>query len=220
MFEVLTPATDRTLLTITELREAAGVADGTMDTSLLRTAGRIYASMIKACRVATDGIVPPTFRLESVRDTFRSEYGAARRRRRHVISPGPEIYVSRNPVVSVASVTENDVVLVAGTDYEVHKSSGCMVRLSSDRETCWPCGKIIIAYDAGWSTVPDELKAAAFRFMQLTVQQGGRDPLLRGESVPGVLERSYTTEVGREISVPPEVMDALERGGYVQEVSV
>lgn len=221
MFEVLAAASDRTLLTIAELRDIAGVDGPSRDSSLRRLGNYIAAAIVSACRVTTDGAIPPTLRLESVRDTFRSRLTAtisAGASGRHMYrGDAHTLELSRRPVIDIASVIENDVLLDPTTDYLVSKAGGLLTRLVADVETCWRAGKIVVEYSAGWSTVPDDLKFAATKFVQLMSQQAGRDPLLRRESVPGVLDQEWWVEPTREIGVPPEVFDLLERGGFVNQ---
>lgn len=218
MFEVTTINPDRSLLTTAELRAAAGVSDGSKDAVLVPLGNYVAAMITKtACRVTADGVTPPTLRLEAVQDTFRSTYS---RSRRHYYSGNHRaLYLSRKPIVAVTSVTENDAVLVAGTDYLVNKATGSITRMLSDREVCWAYGTIAVPYSAGWDTVPDDLKFAATRYVELMLNQAD-DPLLRRKSIPGVIEKEWWIEPSRQVGVPPEIMDMLEVGGYANEVAV
>jgi len=72
-----------------------------------------------------------------------------------------------------------------------------------------------VTYGAGWATVPDDLACAAIKFVQAEWTQGSRDPLLRRVRVEGVSEREYWVDPTKESVIPAEVVDILERGGYV-----
>lgn len=202
MFSVTTINADRTLLTIDELRAAAGVADGSRDAALQTLGNRVAASIARACRVAQDGVTPPTLRLEAVSDTLR------------FTADQPYLFLSRRPIVGTPTVTENDEALVAA-DVEIAAAAGMLRRLSGDSYTCWPSGKIVIAYSAGYETVPDDLKFAAVKYVQAEVRGDGRDPMLRRKVTEGVSEYEWWVDPTKESVIPAEVMDLLHAGGYV-----
>jgi len=219
MFEVVSPASDRTLLTLAELRDAVGATDASLDPSLRALGNYITATLVSAARLRTDGATPATFRLESVRDTFRSVMSVPIGRHRYVAHGEKTLYLSRKPIVAITSIIENDVALTSD-DYVTNKSGAALTRLTSDIETCWPAGKIVVDYTAGYSMVPYDLKFAARRFVALIGQQADRDPLLRRKVIPGVSEKEWWVEPAREVGVPPEIMDLLERGGFVEELEI
>ena len=72
-----------------------------------------------------------------------------------------------------------------------------------------------MTYAAGWETVPPALANAAIKYVQAEWQQGSRDPLLRRVRVEGVSEREYWVDPTKDSSVPAEVIDILERGGFI-----
>lgn len=124
------------------------------------------------------------------------------------------LVLSRRPIVSVVSVTENDTAL-ATDDYEIEVASGMLRRLSSGTETCWPCGKIVVVYTAGWATVPDDLKLAASR-MAAHLWTEHDDPYLKRESIPGVIDREWWVEASSGLAIPREVTELL--GPYINHV--
>ena len=66
--------------------------------------------------------------------------------------------------------------------------------------------------------MPDDLARAAIKFVQAAWNQGSRDPLLRRVRVEGVSEREYWVDPTKDSIVPADVMDILERGGFVMPV--
>lgn len=62
MFEVVTSTTDLTLATIQQLRVATGLASGddSNDDALTALGSRLAADVSTACKIASDGINPPT----------------------------------------------------------------------------------------------------------------------------------------------------------------
>lgn len=204
MLTIVTAATDRSLLTIEELRSAAGVTDTSEDAALTALGGYISALIAAACNVEAAGTTPPTLRLETVRQTYR-----------HTQSDTPTIVtLSRSPVVSVTSVTVNDTVLDAA-NYELDGQR--LHRLSGNYIRRWEAGEVVADYSAGWATVPDDLKYAAIKFVQAERAIGGRDPYLKARTIPGVLEQQWWVDPNRSSSIPPDVYNILCLGGYTRE---
>jgi hypothetical protein len=205
-----TPNTDRSLLTLAELRAAAGVSDNSKDATLIPMGAYVSAMITKACKVASAGIIPPTLRLETVTETFPF-------RVRDIARLG-SLVLARRPLVHVTSVTE------AGNDlssdiYEIDYSAGVIYRKSGFYRIPWICsGDIVVQYSAGYATVPDDLKYAAIKFVQSETVRGSRDPLLKSIQIDGISTRQYWVDPTRDSIVPSEVMDILIRGGYVNMV--
>jgi hypothetical protein len=201
-----------------ELRAAAGVSDNSKDVPLRALGNQTAAAITKACRVAVAGATPPTLRLESVSETFRRGYHRCYRRQREQF-----LILARRPVTSITSVTEDDVLLDPALDYEVEGAAGLLYRLSGASPTYripWCASTVVVGSDAGYAIVPDDLKLAAIKFVKLILSQGDRDLLQKRETIPGVIEREWWVEPTREVGVPPEIMDLLEQGGFVNEVIV
>lgn len=218
MLTVASPNTDRSLLTIAELRSAAGVTGASRDTELRALGGYVSAAITKACRVAVAGATPPTLRQESVSETFRRAYHRRYRHQRETDS----LILARRPIVSITSVTE-DGTLLDPANYEVEAAAGLLYRLTGTTTTHrirWCAETVIVGNDAGYSTVPDDLKFAAIKFVKLELQRDGRDLLQKRETIVGVIDREWWVEPSREVGVPPEIMDLLEQGGFVNEVIV
>jgi hypothetical protein len=195
-----TACSDRSLLTADELKAALGSAAPTND-QVTALRGRVEQAICRACRVPGAGVTPPTLRVEALTETFRLK------------SHQSMLLLGRRPIASVVSVTENDVALVVTTDYEIDVSTGALRRLSSDTEICWPCGKIVVVYTAGWATVPDDLKLAAAKLAQSYWAEGGRTPGLRSQEIPGVLSESYQDKEADNPAIPFDVMQLL--GPYI-----
>jgi molecular chaperone DnaK (HSP70) len=78
----------------------------------------------------------------------------------------------------------------------------------------------VVVYSAGYATVPDDLKYAAIKFVQGELSNSARDPSLKRLKIEGVSEREWWVPDNptKDSIVPPDVMDILRRGGYVNEV--
>lgn len=206
LLTVTTPADDLALLTVAELRAAAGLAatDGSLDTELSALGRRVAASITAACRIARAGAVQPTLRSETLSETFRL---SCERR---------ELVLARRPIAEIASVTENGTVLESAA-YESDDAAGLLYRLSADTRACWPAVKIVIAYTAGWATVPPDLALAASK-LAATVRAEDRraDPNLRSEEIPGVISQTWWVGPKDDPAIPGEVLDLL--GPYINPV--
>lgn len=199
-----TPNTDRSLLTQAERRAAAGLAptDGSRDVKLNALGGYVDAMITKACDVARSGVIPPTLRLETVVETFNFK------------STQDGLFLSRKPVVEVTAVSDAGSALTTD-DWELDGQG--LWRVSGSTRTYWGVGETSVTYSAGFATVPDDLKYAAIKFMQAELQSGGRDPLLKRFSIPDVIEREFWVDPTKDSVVPADVMDILERGGFVNK---
>jgi hypothetical protein len=200
MFAIATANADRLLLTRDEIAAVVSETDGAKLDALN---ARVSALIVKACRVARDGATPPTLRLEDVSDTYRFK------------RVQKELILSRRPVVTIASLVENSVTLTEGTDFECDTSAGLLYRLSSDCRICWPWGLIVATYSAGWQTVPQDLRELACKLATVIGSETGRDSSLGSENIPGVYEASYRYGRPDDPLIPGEIMEGLERGGYV-----
>ncbi len=193
-FSVTTPATDVSLLTIAELRAAAGVTDSSRDAELTILGRRVSTSIARQCCIVDDGSYPPTLLRETCTEIFRWT------------GSGP-LPLSRRPVTSITSVTVDGTVIDA-TDYEVSGGSN-LYALSDDEITDWGSGKITVVYVAGYATAPDDLKLAASKLVTATNAETARDPSLKREDIPGVIEREYWVAPSDDPLISKEISDLL-----------
>jgi len=210
IFSVTTPVSSNAILTTTEAKTALGITDSSRDTDLTRLISRISSAIFRACKPRSDGTNPPTLLSEALSDTFRL-----------TCPVDGALLLSRRRVSAVGTVTENGTALEE-TDYETDPASGMIYRLSSDGRTCWPSGNITIAYTAGFTTIPDDLKLAAEVWLRALWRDAYEtpttinDPLIKVEDIPDVrrIERWVNPTV--ETLLPAEVMSILTDGGYVE----
>lgn len=210
MITIASPNTDRSLLTLAELRAAAGVSDGSKDAILTPLGNYISAVITKACKVAKAGEIPPTLRLETVTETFRL---AAEQR---------NLVLARRPVVEIASLSQSETTIDA-SGYMLEAAAGILYKLSGAATANWPVGALVIEYSAGWEAVPDDLKYAAIKFVQAELTAGSRDPYLKRLRIDGVSEREWWVEPSKDTvdtTIPPDVMTILRQGGYINMVIV
>lgn len=211
MLQVIVPADDLNLLTIEELRVAVGLeSDDDSQDEKLETLGLRVSSMItSACYVAKGGSNPPTLLYESLIETFRLTN-----------CTHAKLFLSRRPVAAITSLSEAGVVLTQDTDFEVDEASGTLTRLSGDNESVWQPGKIVVEYDAGFETVPDDLKAIAAQLAGGYWADDGADPQEKRLDIPGVIETERWVDSDADPQMPKEILNALIAGGYVNRAMV
>lgn len=174
MITITTPAPDLTLLSITEMRAAAGIIGSTQDPALQAMEARIADAIAVECNVAIGGANRPTLKRETVTETMRASRQQA-------------IVLSRRHAVEVASVSVDGVDL-ASDEFEVDPESGQLFRLRDGMPVPWH-GRIVIVYDAGFTTVPSDLKAVAMDMFKSTWLEQSRDTTIRSteSDIPGVM---------------------------------
>ena len=192
MLTVTTPASNFDLTVLATVKDELGITDRREDDNLARWIKQASDAISKHCnRVFVQETVSETFRLKCRDDG---------------------LLLARYPVSGIASVVENDTTLDA-SDYEVTTESGVLKRLSSDREWCWPAGKIVVAYTAGYALVTDlpyGVERAAIALVKQYRYSAERDPLLRSEQVEGAGSSAYFD--GVEITgLSPEVEGLLSK---------
>lgn len=214
---VITAATDRNLLTIAQLRAAVDVTGSAYDAKLTELGLRISDLFAKVCRVEEDGVNPPTLLAETVKETWRKQsywmQGAWPFADSEVKRSA--LYCKRFPVTSVTSVVSDGTTLTEGTDFELRKADGAIVRLSGGQPTILYSWKIEATYVAGRATVPSDLALAAAQMAQVLWWQSGRDPNEKSNQVDGLGKSERFGHAFSEGAVPSSIMDMLEAGGYV-----
>lgn len=208
MLVVTTPADDKKLLSMEEMRDAAGVVENTYDNALMTLNEAVSAMIAKACHVIPgSGADVPTLRSEVLTETFNMD------------CPQDYLRLSRRPVTAIGSVALDGVALTLTTDYLFGRHfPGAISHMSGTRSIGWAYGGVaVVVYTAGWITVPPDLKMAAQRLVQFMWSQQQRDPLMRSESMPGL--GTYNYWVGQlgpmPNGVPQEVHSMLQGGGYI-----
>jgi len=141
-----------------------------------------------------------TFGLEVLNETFRLETTAE------------NLLLSRFPLTTISSITENDIVLTAA-DYEADSVIGLLYRLSDDTRICWPAGKIVVAYSAGYALLdglPHDIERACLSLIKQMRAQTTRDPMAKRIEIPDVMTTDYWVgRIGENGAMPPDVIDML-----------
>lgn len=206
MFTVTTPAAERGLLTLAQLRAAVDAADTSQDGVLQLLGDRVGALIARHCRVPGDGIHPPTLRRERLQQTFRHSGGAGPSGWAPAHGFRHTLILARRFVSAIVTVQEAGVVLDPA-NYELHPASGLVDRLTNDVLAYWSCGRITVTFEAGFDTVPDDLQLAASLLARALWSSRSRDPRLRREEVYNVLTQEFFAS---DSALPEEVCSLLE----------
>lgn len=173
MLTVTVPAASYRLTTLAAVKTELGLTAGTDDALLTALIDRASAAVMRYCNRG--------FALETVTETLR------------LSGPVRELSLSRWPVVSIASVTENSAALATG-DYEINPATGLLIRLDpSDAPRWWPSGKIAVTYQAGYllpgdsgANLPADIEQATIGLVRLAWFTRDLDPLVKSEEVTGI----------------------------------
>ena len=198
LIAITVPATDKTLLSIDEMRLAAGLDQGdqSKDTALRTLNAQLSRVITSTCRVRSDGVNEPTLRRETIAETYRlSECMAG-------------LFLSRPLAPAIVSITE-DGTAVDAADYELDAVCGIVRRLDNDEYDEWEAAKVIVTYQAGFSVVPSDLKLAMQKLVSSITASEGRDPSLKRLKVDGVSEHEWWVGPVSDPIIPQEVMDLL-----------
>ncbi|TPL40687.1 hypothetical protein [Mesorhizobium sp. B2-4-6] len=186
MLTITTPATDLSLLTLAEMRAAAGVTAGTAtyDAALVAMEARCASLIMSECGIAVGAGANPTLRSERVTETFRNVHSL-------------ELILARRHNIVIISIVVDGATLDT-TEYEVDPESGLVQRLCDDHPIRWCGRKIVVVYTAGFAVVPADLKQAASDFLRSTWLEKSRDPLVKSErtNIPGVQEKEIAYWIG------------------------
>jgi hypothetical protein len=206
--EVLTPATDLSLLSAAELRVAAGLADddATQDTNLSLLGLEAAEWIAEVCGIRTAGARSPTVLAEELRETFPPAWR------------GVELVLARR-FVDAVTVTENGAALADGTDYVVLDGRGVIQRMSSGYGLQWQVGPIVVEYTAGFSSgspsnVPAAIKAVARDYVRMRYGVNALDPdqlRVRSETTNDLDSVSYFDAASSQGTFEEQARERLSR---------
>lgn len=195
MLTVLTEAQATDLTTLAAVKSELGV-EGGQDNSWLslqiKVASQVVTNYLNIVE-ADDGTV--TLGQETLAETFRVHH--SRYLSRRLDSERTQyLILSRRPVSGIASVIQDGVTLDP-SEYEVD-GAGVLKHLASDRPKDWNGNKIVVTYTAGWllpgqsgSNLPADIESAAISLVKMNWFARKRDPNVKSENIPGVLQVDY-----------------------------
>jgi hypothetical protein len=199
---VTTAAATYDLVDLADVKDELGITDGSKNALLGRYISSASASASQFC----NRVFPA--------ETMTEQFWAQRDRRpQHMIPAGLQILqVSRWPIQSVTSVTENGIVLVKDTDFKIDAVNGQLIRLDlNGYPRPWPACPLVVVYVGGFSEIPVDVQDAVIRMVTSRYARKGRDPNLKQRNIPGVIEQSWWIATGNEAgNMSPDIADILE----------
>ena len=172
---VTTAADTHDLTVLDTVKEELGRTVSATDAQLTRWIHEASTQIASHCR--------RVFAAETVQEVF------------HGVSGADELILSRRPVTSITSVTEDDDTALAATYYEIEADTGLLYRLDGTgyRER-WHASRVTVVYVGGYSllgNLPRDIEAATVQLVARRAFMASRDPNLRTVQVEGVGSRSF-----------------------------
>lgn len=182
----------RRLTTAAKVKALLGETSSTYDTLLETIIDQISDDCARYCALASDSAGAfATFGAETLRATWYANSGVR----------DDVLFLPWRPKVSVSTVVENGVSLVAGTDYRL--LGGQLQRIVSAAPAVWePCYEVVVTLTAGWTLpagVPSSLEARVIDQVRMVFAGRNRDPSVRSFSVPDVYQAAYSVAGGDTI---------------------
>lgn len=211
MYSILTvtiAAKTYDLTDLADVKDELGITTGGSDTVLGRYISSASLAAMQYCN--------RTFAVETLSEQFFADHP------NRMVRGGVKILqLTRWPLVAKSTVvTEDSIVLVEGTDYLVDNANGQLTRLdASGLAVYWHPLPLTVAYSAGYASIPLDVADAIIRMVTRRFSAKGRDPNLKQQSIPGVLEQSWWIATGTETgNMSPDITDVLDN--YRVPVSV
>jgi hypothetical protein len=197
---VTAAATSYDLTTLANVKAELDITDGGSD-AVLR---RYITSASKAAAHYCNRV----FAVETVSEAFLPGHRYCAYGQHYAV-----LQLSRFPLVTVTSVTEDDDLLTVTDDYLVNSSNGQLTRVNSGLlPSRWLELGVTVVYSSGYATVPADLEDAVIRMVTQRYSAKGRDATLKSEEIPGVRSAQYWIATGEEAgAITPDVADLLDR---------
>lgn len=197
---VTTPASSYDLTTLDNVKAELDITDGKQDPALKRYITSASTAAAQYCN--------RKFQAETVQDEIIcSDHFTWQVSGRFEV-----LQLARWPLITVVSVTEDGQVLTEGTDFLVDPPIGALYRLDANGNRIkWSTQPKVVQYEAGYAEIPSDVEDAVIRMVTRRFLSKGRDPNLKQQNVPGVLEQSWWIATGSESgNMSPDITDILD----------
>jgi uncharacterized phiE125 gp8 family phage protein len=208
--EIVTPSQSELLTTLDRVKGELRITSCANDDVLQAKIGEASSDVQAAIRKRLPS--------EEVRETFWHDDICHRHARLHGSLTETTLFLSRSPVSKLASATVDDEP-IDPSQLRLDPDSGLLDRLSTDgypRSWCFQ-KSVIVGYTAGYvlpgatgRNLPAAIEGAVVALVSDYWASRGRDPTLRSESIPGVIERQFWVgSVGEAELLPPRVLASI-----------
>jgi len=198
---VTTPATSYDLATLDVVKDELGISDNSKNAILQRYITAASQMAAQYC----NRVFPA--------ETITERVLARRETWPRLLPAGVQsLQLQRWPLVSVTSVTEDGTALAQGTDFAIVVDAGQLIRLDTNGNArSWHIFPLTIVYQAGFEEIPRDVEDALIRMVTRRYVSKGRDPNLKQQTIPGVLEQSWWIATGNESgNMSPDIADILD----------
>jgi hypothetical protein len=204
---VTAPAASTALTTLETVKSVLGIS-GTADDAYLTLA-------ISQASAVISTYCNRVFALETVEEAIRPAMDTYPWNVPGGLSP---VQLCRWPVTAISSVTEDGIMLIPGTDCEVDRAQGQVWRLDLNGNLiAWRTVRIAAVYSGGYvlppsasRTLPVDLELAAIDLVKAQYMARTRDPLLKGEAVPGVYSAQYDLSSNAGSGLPDSIVGLID----------
>lgn len=179
----ITDAPDTDMVTLPAVKTAMGIAGTADDAWLGDLIGRASAAVVSFCGWP---ILAGSYS-ETVETDGRTH----------------TIVLARWPITAVIGLTLDGVDVTADLSWKIQAGGG-LTRWKDHRPVPWPRGALVVEYDAGHATAPDDIQAATIELVRQWFDRD-RDPTVKSTSYNGT-ETSY---VVNPAGLPAVVRDLL-----------
>jgi uncharacterized phiE125 gp8 family phage protein len=209
--EIVTPAESELLTTLDRVKSELQIATDAND-EMLKAKIAEASSDIQAA-------VGKRLPREDVKETFWHDHDVHPLRAARFGNPAQTtLFLNRTPVSAIASVTVDDIALDS-SQVRLDPDAGLIDRLSPDGFPCsWCfCKSVIVTYTGGYvlpgntgRSLPYGIEGAVVALVSDYWASRGRDPTLRSESIPGLIDRQFWVgAVGDPGLLPPRVLASI-----------
>jgi hypothetical protein len=203
LITVLTPAETHDLTTLAMVKTELGVTGSSSDAHLQALIQQASGEIASHC--------DRVFALETVRQTFQSR-DRPWPRRPTACTP---LVLARWPIVEISTITENDIA-VSTDEYSIDAAEGLLYRVVSAIEFGWWGTDIVVEYSGGYALMGDlpfDIERCCLDLVRSYWHGRSRDPSLRSEVVPGVIEQSWSAidSLPMRGGIPADIAHRLDR---------
>jgi hypothetical protein len=179
---VMMPATDRSLITLGDLREQLQFnPNNTADDAWL-------TKVIARTSLQAERYCDRIFVQQGYADTFRD-------------GDPSRLILSQAPVDPDSLVITVDGVALDAADYDINRVAGLVYGIDQT--------SLIASYTAGFDPIPDDVQQAVLQLCVVEVQGRGRDPMLRATESAGARQEFWVGGVPGSSTLPQDIAGLL-----------